>query len=124
MDPEESPRELPQVGDDPTWTPEVEGLLGDWRNRVYAAQSAHYSAADLFRVLNYLLGAPGDLFAIRRDIEQLLSLPVETRGKPKECLDGIRKEMNRASQDSPELSGRQWRRQAKRFKLREPTSPM
>lgn len=184
MDPEESPRELDQVGDDPTWTPEVEDLLGDWRNRVYAAQSAHYSAADLFRRLNYLLGVPAVIFssvvgtalfaslegdgakttttvvlvasasilaailsglqtflrfaeraahhasagdwysAIRRDIEQMLSLPVEIRGQPKECLDGIRKEMNRVSQDSPELSGRQWRRQAKRFKVREPTSPI
>ena len=187
MDPEESPEELPQVGNDPTWTPEVEGLLGDWRNRVYAAQSAHYSTADHFRLLNYWVGVPAVIFssvvgtalfanleadtakttttrtvlvasaiisilaailtglqtflrfaeraahhatagdwysAIRRDIEQLLSLPVEIRGKPKECLDSIRKEMNRASQDSPELSGRQWRRQAKRFKVREPTSPM
>lgn len=184
MDPEESPSELSEVDDDSAWTPAVEGLLGDWRNRVYAAQSAHYGAADLFRVLNYLVGVPAVIFssivgtalfanlegegarstttmvlvasasilaavltglqtflrfaeraahhatagdwysAIRRDIEQLLSLPVEIRGKPKDCLDRIRKEMNRASQDSPELSGRQWRRQAKRFKVREPTSPM
>ena len=186
IDPEESARELPEVGDDSSWTPEVEGLLGDWRNRVYAAQSAHYGAADLFRLLNYVVGVPAVIFsslvgttlfaglegdgatttttttmvlvasasilaailtglqtflrfaeraahhatagdwysAIRRDIEQLLSLPVEIRGMPKECLDRIRKEMNRVSQDSPELSGRQWRRQAKRFKVREPTSPI
>jgi hypothetical protein len=159
-----------------TWTPQVEHLLDDWRNRVYAAQAAHYSAADTFRLMNYVVGVPAVVFsslvgtalfaglekdspktilvaatsilaailaglqtflrfaerathhatagdwysAIRRDIEQLLNLPVEVRGKPKDCLDRIRKEMNRASQDSPELSGRHWRREAKRFKVKEP----
>jgi hypothetical protein len=60
--------------------------------------------------------------AIRRDIEEILHLPVEDRGTPKDCLDEVRKEMNRAAQDSPELSAGQWRRQAQRFKVAEPES--
>jgi hypothetical protein len=60
--------------------------------------------------------------AIRRDIEEILHLPVQDRGTPKECLDGVRKEMNRAAQDSPELSARHWRREAKRFRVAEPES--
>ena len=60
--------------------------------------------------------------AIRRDIEEILHLPVEDRGTPKECLDEVRQEMNRAAQDSPELSARQWRREAKRFGVLEPES--
>jgi hypothetical protein len=60
--------------------------------------------------------------AIRRDIEEILHLPVEDRGTPKDCLDEVRKEMNRAAQDSPELSARQWRRQAQRFRVAEPES--
>src|SRR5205809_957402 len=32
--------------------------------------------------------------AIRRDIEEIIHLPVEMRGTPKDCLDEIRKEMN------------------------------
>src|ERR1043166_2856032 len=44
----------------------------------------------------------GDWYsAIRRDIEEIIHLPVELRGKPKDCLDGVRKEMNRAAQDAP-----------------------
>lgn len=60
--------------------------------------------------------------AIRRDIEEILHLPVEDRGTPKECLDEVRQEMNRAAQDSPELSARHWRREAQRFKVAEPES--
>jgi hypothetical protein len=162
------------------WTPQAESLLEDWRNRVYAAQSAHYGAADLFRTLNYVLGIPavvcsslvgtalfaglekdqprtlvvasisilaavlaglqtflrfaeraahhgtaGDWYsALRRDIEQVMHLPRDVRGNPKECLDEIRKEMNRASQDAPELSSRRWQREAKRFGVKEPTLPL
>jgi len=158
------------------WTKQVEALLEDWHHRVYAAQSAHYAAADGFRLLNYLVGVPavicssvvgtalfagleknssrtllvasisilaavlgglqtflrfaeraslhataGDWFsAIRRDIEEIRHLSVEDRGTPKDCLDEIRKEMNRAAQDSPELSARLWRREAKRFGVKEP----
>src|SRR6266567_5512038 len=57
--------------------------------------------------------------AIRRDIEETLHLPVECRGKAKDCLDNVRKEMNRAAQDAPELSTRFWRREAKRFRVKE-----
>ena len=60
--------------------------------------------------------------AIRRDIEEILHLPVEDRGTPNECLDEVRQEMNRAAQDSPELSARHWRREAQRFKVAEPES--
>jgi len=160
------------------WTEQVEALLEDWHHRVYAAQSAHYASADLFRTLNYVVGVPAVVLssvagtalfvglekdtprtwlvastsilaavlaalqtflrfaeraslhataadwysAIRRDIEEVLHLPVADRGVPKDCLDEIRKEMNRAAQDSPELSARHWRREAKRFKVREPQS--
>jgi hypothetical protein len=58
--------------------------------------------------------------AIRRGIEQTLHLPIESRGRAKECLDEIRKEMNRVTQDSPELSIRLWKREAKRFGVKEP----
>ncbi len=159
------------------WSVEVAQLLEDWHKRCYAAQSAHYASADLFRLLNYLVGIPAVVFAsivgtaifaglersdssrtivvasasilaavlaglqtflrfperaakhatagnwysaIRRDIEQTLHLPVESRGKPKDCLDRIRKEMNRVVQDGPELSARSWKREARRFGVREP----
>jgi hypothetical protein len=63
----------------------------------------------------------GDWYsAIRRDIEETLHLPVESRGKAKDCLDRIRKEMNRVAQDSPELSARSWKREATRFGVKEP----
>jgi len=58
--------------------------------------------------------------AIRRDIEQVLHLSVAERGKPKDCLDEVRKEMNRAAQDAPALTGRRWRREAERFRVEEP----
>jgi len=58
--------------------------------------------------------------AIRRDIEQILHLPAEYRGNAKDRLDEVRKEMNRAAQDSPELSVRFWKREAKRFGVHEP----
>ena len=58
--------------------------------------------------------------AIRRDIEETLHLPVESRGKAKDRLDSVRKEMNRVAQDAPELSVRLWKREAKRFGVKEP----
>jgi hypothetical protein len=68
-----------------------------------------------------LHGAAADWFsAIRRDIEQVLALPPNMRGKPKACLDGVRQEMNRAGQKSPELSERLWKRVAHRFGVEEP----
>ena len=41
-----------------TWTVETEQLLQDWRNRVYAAQSAYYMMAERFTLWHYLLGIP------------------------------------------------------------------
>lgn len=173
---ESTPQVAPAAGGS-TWTPQVEELLEDWHHRVYAAQTAHYASADLFRTLNYIVGVPAVIFssvvgtslfagldkdsprtmlvastsilaailgalqtflrfaeratlhasaadwysAIRRDIEEILHLPFADRGTPKDCLDEVRKEMNRAAQDSPELSARVWERQAKRFGVKEPT---
>ena len=164
----------PSDGSD--WDSPVAHLLEDWHKRVYAAQAAHYASADLFRLLNYLVGVPAVVFAsvvgtaifaglekdspralvvasvsilaavlsalqtflrfseraaqhgiagdwysaIRRDIEQTLHLPLAFRGKAKDCLDEVRKEMNRAAQDAPELSVRLWKREAKRFGVKEP----
>ena len=63
----------------------------------------------------------GDWYsAIRRDIEEILHLPVASRGKAKDCLDEVRKEMNRVAQDAPELSVLSWKREAKRFGVSEP----
>jgi hypothetical protein len=165
----------PNQTTDLNWTDQVSQLLGEWHRRVYAAQSAHYASADLFRKLNYAVGVPTIVFAsivgtaifaglekdtprafavaaasiiaavlaglqtflrfseraiqhataadwysaIRREIEQILHLPVKCRGGAKDCLDEVRKEMNRASQDAPELSVRFWRREAKRFGVKE-----
>jgi hypothetical protein len=58
--------------------------------------------------------------AIRRDIEQLQALPEGMRGEPKACLDSLRKEMNKASQKSPELGETVWQRFAQRFAVKEP----
>ncbi len=71
-----------------------------------------------------LHGAAGDWFAaIRRDIEEVLALPPESRGKPKSCLDSIRKEMNKAGQKSPELGEQLWKRVARRYGVEEPPPP-
>jgi len=40
------------------WTSEVDALLGNWRNRVYAAQSAYYQQAERLWRWHYLLGIP------------------------------------------------------------------
>jgi hypothetical protein len=58
--------------------------------------------------------------AIRRDTEQVLALPCESRGGPKGCLDTIRKEMNKAGQKAPPLSERLWSKYAQRFNVNEP----
>jgi hypothetical protein len=66
----------------------------------------------------------GDWYsAVRRDIEATLHLPIEFRGRAKDCLDKFRKEMNRVAQDSPELRGLLWKREAKRFGVKEPIEP-
>ncbi|HEV8259770.1 MAG TPA: SLATT domain-containing protein [Burkholderiales bacterium] len=175
MDSEDTGQEV-SSSDGRDWDAQVAHLLEDWHTRVYAAQSAHYASADLFRLLNYIVGVPAVVFAsivgtaifadlandrpralavgavsilaavlaalqtflrfseraaqhataadwysaIRRDIEETLHLPVESRGKAKDCLDRARKEMNRVTQDAPELSVRLWKREAKRFGVKEP----
>jgi len=56
MQAEESrPQAAPAAGGG-AWTPQVEELLEDWHHRVYAAQSAHYASADLFRTLRAEFG--------------------------------------------------------------------
>ena len=66
-------------------------------------------------------GFAGDWFAaIRRDIEQLQALPREVRGVPRDCLDSIRKEMNKAGQKAPELDESLWTDFARRFGVKEP----
>ncbi len=63
----------------------------------------------------------GDWFsAVRRDIEEILHLPVDCRGKVKDCLDKVRREINRAAQDAPELRTKFWQQEAGRFRVREP----
>jgi hypothetical protein len=57
--------------------------------------------------------------AIRRDIEEILHLPVADRGKVKDVLSKVRKEMNHAAETSPELSVRSWDRAAKRFGVKD-----
>lgn len=61
--------------------------------------------------------------AIRRDSEQVLALPRESRGDPKSCLDAIRQEMNKAGQKAPPLSERLWAGFAQRFGVKEPPMP-
>ena len=54
-------------------------------------------------------GIAGDWYAsIRRDIDQALSLPLALRDSARDVVDGVRKEMNKASQKSPELGERWW----------------
>jgi hypothetical protein len=54
-------------------------------------------------------GIAGDWYAsIRRDLEESLSLPLSLRDPPKKVVDETRKEMNKASQKSPELGERWW----------------
>jgi hypothetical protein len=68
-----------------------------------------------------LHGSAADWFAaIRRDIEETLALPLDLRGNPKDRLDSIRHEMNKAGQKAPELSERLWIRVARRFSVEEP----
>jgi len=68
-----------------------------------------------------LHGTAADWFAaIRREIEELMALPPALRGHPKQCLDSIRQEMNKAGQKSPELSERMWKKVARHFGVEEP----
>jgi hypothetical protein len=61
--------------------------------------------------------------AVRRDIDQLLALTAEERGRPKECFDRIRKEMSKIGQQSPEIGDRMWGVVAARYGLQTPGMP-
>jgi hypothetical protein len=78
--------------------------------RLSERAAAHSTAADWYS-------------AVRRDIEEVLHLPVESRGKVKDFLDRVRKEMNRVAQDAPQLEVSVWKREARRFNVREPLEP-
>ena len=75
--------------------------------RLSERAAAHATAADWFS-------------AVRRDIEEVLHLPLESRGRAKDFLDRVRKEMNRVTQDAPQLRVRLWKREAMRFNVKEP----
>jgi hypothetical protein len=66
---------------------------------------AHYASADMFRLLNYVVGIPAVVFS------SIVGTAI---------LDRVRKEINRGGQDAPELNVRLWKREAKRFGVKEP----
>ena len=69
-------------------------------------------------------GSAADWYAaIRRDIEALLALPRHMRGDVRVRIDGIRKEINKASQKAPELRETLWAAVAHRFQVSEPPVP-
>ena len=55
-------QEQPEVAVDQSgaglWTPKMDQLLREWRNRVYAAQAGYYEMAERLRRRNYWLGIP------------------------------------------------------------------
>ncbi|MGH8580385.1 MAG: SLATT domain-containing protein [Gammaproteobacteria bacterium] len=53
--------------------------------------------------------------AVRRDVDQVLALSAEERGKPKECFDRVRKEMSKIGQQSPEIGDRMWKVMAAKY---------
>lgn len=66
----------------------------------------------------------GDWYAaIRRDVDQLLALPHEARGRPKDCFDRVRKEMAKVGQQSPEIGDRLWAVMASKYGLDDTTFP-
>jgi hypothetical protein len=61
--------------------------------------------------------------SIRRRIEQLQAMPRASRGDARECLDGIRKEMNHVGSQFPEIGEKTWNRVASRFGIQAPPEP-
>ena len=58
----------------------------------------------------------GDWYAaVRRDVEEMLALSTDERGKPKDCFDRIRKEMAKIGQQSPEIGDRLWAATADKY---------
>jgi len=58
--------------------------------------------------------------SIRREIEELQALPRNLRGDVRVTLDAIRQNINKASQNAPELNEHLWARMARRFSVDEP----
>ena len=57
--------------------------------------------------------------AVRRQLEELIALPSGERGPPKECLDGIRKEMSKIGQQAPEIGEHLWSKVAEKHGVTE-----
>ncbi|HSD48490.1 MAG TPA: SLATT domain-containing protein [Actinomycetota bacterium] len=63
----------------------------------------------------------GDWYAaIARRIDELAVMPPEQRGDPREVLDGIRKELNKASQSYPEIGEKLWHTMGKAYGVAQP----
>jgi hypothetical protein len=61
--------------------------------------------------------------SIRRRIEQLQAMPRASRGDARECLDGVRKEINHVGSQFPEIGEKTWNRVAARFGIQAPPEP-
>ena len=64
--------------------------------------------------------AAGWYASIRREIEELQALPRNLRGDVRVTLAAIRQNMNKASQNAPQLNEHLWGRMARRFGVDEP----
>jgi hypothetical protein len=53
--------------------------------------------------------------AVRREIDELLALPPDGRGRAKDALDKLRKEISKIGQQSPEIDTHVWDEQAERY---------
>lgn len=57
--------------------------------------------------------------AVRREIDQLLAQPPHPSGRPRECVDRLRKEISKVGQQSPEIDSRLWEKLCARFGIDE-----
>ena len=64
--------------------------------------------------------AAGRYALIRREIEELQASPRNLRGDVRATLAAIRQNMNKASQNAPQLNELVWARMAQRFGVNEP----
>lgn len=58
--------------------------------------------------------------SIRRRIEQVQAMPRLSRGDARECLDGMRKDMNQVGSQFPEIGEKTWHEVSSRFGIHEP----